>query len=354
MEATKLGIHFSVHPPQKVISIRTTINSRAEIFAKIHKLKENIPENFIEGAPFCIFYYVTTVSEGNDVEIGIPITEQFQSNEFNSRILPKFETFSIKHKGTEEDLSQVYGKLFRYAYKYGYPSQEFGREIYYYVDDKEKREIEVQLIIHPWNRLLVENMNKVIGPELQQKVTEGLQALEIETPLDKKFKWLVEMLRKLEEFADEEQRFEIISGCAHFFPEEMIDELREVYLAALKSSSSIMDAVDETIEFMKTHKGWGSVPIRKGNILYTTKNPNNPKAFSEAKTHIEKIKAYCFCPIIRENLDKNIPITFCNCGAGWPKQIWEGVIGQTLKIEIVKSLTKGDEECQFAIHLPES
>jgi hypothetical protein len=181
---------------------------------------------------------------------------------------------------------------------------------------------------------------------------KGLQAIEIETPLEDKFKWLVGVLKKLENATTESQRYNIISGCAHFFPEEMILELRQVYENARKTSSSIVKAVDKTLGYMKTHKGWGAVPIRKGNVLYTTKNPANPKAFKEAKTHIERIKAYCFCPIIRKFLDQDVPVTFCNCGAGWPKQLWEGVFGHPLKNELVKSLTKGDEECQFAMYLP--
>jgi len=352
MESSKLGIDYSVHAPQLVASVRTTIQTRKEVFSKIQDVITLIPDKLICGKPFCIFYWVTTLAEGSDVEIGLPVSEKFDSVELEFRTLPKFEAFSINHKRAVEDVGKVYGKLFQYANKFGFPSQEFGREVYHNFDDEDSREIMVQFILHPWNKLLVENMDKVLGAELQQKITEGMEALEIETPLEKKFEWLVGMLKKLEEVTDESQRFDIISGCAHFFPEEMISELHEVFLEALKNGPSMIEAVDQTLEYMKTHKGWGSVPFRKGNVLYTTKNPNNPKAFAEAKTHKEKIKAYCFCPIIRDNLDKDIPVTFCNCGAGWPKQIWEGVLGKSLKVEIVKSLTQGDEECQFAVHLP--
>jgi predicted hydrocarbon binding protein len=46
-------------------------------------------------------------------------------------------------------------------------------------------------------------------------------------------------------------------------------------------------------------------------------------------------------------------ITFCFCGAGWFRQQWEGAIGKPVRIEVVKSVLKGDDVCQFAIHLPE-
>ena len=352
MEANKLGIHYTVHPQQLVASIRTSVASRKDILNKIREFIDEIPKESIQGHPFCFFYYVTSVAEGTDVEFGVPVLSKFPSETFTFRTLPKMESFSIPHKGKLGDLGKAYGIVFKYADKYGYPSQEFSREVYTHIGEhEEEHEIDVQFIIHPWNRLLVENMNRVLGPEQTQNITDGLQSIEIETPLEDKFKWVVKTLEKLEDIADESQRLEIMSGCAHFFPEEMIAELHEVYLEGLKNSPSILDAVDTTLEYMKTHKGWGAVPIRKGNVLYTTKNPSDPKAFSEAKTHLEKIKAYCFCPIIKQNLDKGVPVTFCNCGAGWPKQLWEGVLQKSLKIEIVKSLTKGDEECQFAFSI---
>ena len=45
--------------------------------------------------------------------------------------------------------------------------------------------------------------------------------------------------------------------------------------------------------------------------------------------------------------------TFCYCSAGWERQQWEGAIGQPVRVDVVKSLLKGDDLCEFAIHLPE-
>jgi effector-binding domain-containing protein len=354
MEGRNLEIQYKIHPPQLVTSIRTTVENRKEIIPHLQELLEIVPETSICGDPFCIFYYVTSVSKGTDVEYGVPVNSKFPSDKLTFRTLPKMESFSLNHIGKLEDIGKSYGIIYKYAYKYGFPSQEFCREVYSHLDEnKEVVEIKIQFIIHPWNRLLVENMNRVLGTEQQEIILEGLQAIEIETPLEEKFEWLMGVLNKLEHHATEFQQYDIFSGCAHFFPEEMIKELRIVFLNVRKDSDTIIKAVDKTLEYMKSHKGWGSIPIRKENVLYTTKNPSNPQAFAEAKTALERMKAYCFCPIIRPFLDKDVPATYCNCGAGWPKQLWEGVFEQPLKIEIVKSLTKGDSECQFAIHIPQ-
>jgi hypothetical protein len=90
---------------------------------------------------------------------------------------------------------------------------------------------------------------------------------------------------------------------------------------------------------------------RKGQIIYSEKGPANPTAYEKSTTDEERRIAYCFCPLIRNCINET-PEIFCNCSAGWPKQLWEGIFERPLKIEITKSLTKGDATCEFAIHIP--
>jgi len=79
--------------------------------------------------------------------------------------------------------------------------------------------------------------------------------------------------------------------------------------------------------------------------------PYNPAAFVKATTRKEKMQAYCFCPMIKYNLDE-VSGTFCYCGSGWARRLWEGILDEPVKVEIVKSLTRDDDECTFAVHIP--
>jgi predicted hydrocarbon binding protein len=45
--------------------------------------------------------------------------------------------------------------------------------------------------------------------------------------------------------------------------------------------------------------------------------------------------------------------TFCYCSSGWERRQWEGAIGRPVRVDVVKTLLRGDDHCQFAIHLPE-
>jgi hypothetical protein len=111
--------------------------------------------------------------------------------------------------------------------------------------------------------------------------------------------------------------------------------------------------VDEVIDFMVEDPGWGVRPARRGTTIYTTKNPRDRQAYARATTDAERRRAYCFCPLVRDHLEEGMPDTFCYCSAGWERQQWEGAIGRPVRVSVVQSLLKGDDRCQFAIHLPE-
>ncbi len=178
------------------------------------------------------------------------------------------------------------------------------------------------------------------------------ESFNLDTTVEEKFQWLVGMLQSLHEHVSQEQEFDIISGCAHIFPDELVAEMRNAFDTARNSGCDLLEAVDRTLEFMDRSPGWGKMPIREGMIMYTTKNPRDPAAFAKATTRKEKLESYCFCPMIRNFLDQEIPESFCYCGAGWVRKQWEGVFQERIKIELVKSLPKGNDECQFAIHIP--
>lgn len=137
---------------------------------------------------------------------------------------------------------------------------------------------------------------------------------------------------------ESDRKFEILSRCSHVFPEERIEKLRTIY----EQNRDI----DKVLKVMYEDQNWYSHPIREGNIIYLEKNPFNCKVYEA-----EERMLYCRCPMLRKHLYE-IPSTFCYCGAGCYRQQWEGIFGTPVQIEILKSLTKGDDVCQFAIHLP--
>ena len=146
----------------------------------------------------------------------------------------------------------------------------------------------------------------------------------------------------------------MLSRCAHVYPPGQLEKLKSVYEGARAESDDPMQAVDAVRAFMRSDPGWNDDrSTREGYVVYHTKVPADPEAYEAAKTLVEKRAAYCFCPVLRDRLEEGMPLTYCYCGAGWFRQQWEAATGKPVRVEVVQSVLKGDEVCQFAIHLPE-
>ncbi|MFW9965392.1 MAG: hypothetical protein ACFFCX_17600, partial [Candidatus Sifarchaeia archaeon] len=95
--------------------------------------------------------------------------------------------------------------------------------------------------------------------------------------------------------------------------------------------------------------------IRDGNRVIITKIPYMAKQFIHATN--DRMKRYYFChnPWIRAALkeeDQPINPVFCGCSAGYFKNFWEAVLNQPVRVEVLKSVIKGNDVCEFALHLP--
>lgn len=114
------------------------------------------------------------------------------------------------------------------------------------------------------------------------------------------------------------------------------------------------EITEEVVSYVRAHPTIGS-GIRDGDRVIITKIPYMTKQFLQETD--EKMRRYYFChnPWIREALkeeDQPIDPIFCGCSAGYFKDFWEAVLGQPVRVEVLKSFINGDDICEFALHLP--
>jgi effector-binding domain-containing protein len=349
----KLEIEHKGLKDSLVATARFNLRNRDELHTALSEIKQHVSEENIAGPAFCIFQFVTSVKEGFDAEVGFPVTQAVEEGVVKTRILPGMEVLSFIHRGPVEDLGESYKRLSGYASKHGLISDEFCREVYLDLGAEGGSEIEIQFVIHKWNELLATNLVRVLGREAERQVMQGSDELTIESLVEERFRWVREAMERLEGLADEEERYDILSRCAHVFPGSQIEKLRVVYEETKARTGDVLEAVDAVIAFMGEDPGWGERPRREGKVISASKKPRDPEGYEKAEDGLEKRKAYCYCPLVREHLEGGMPITFCYCGAGWYRQQWEGTIGKPVTIEIVRSILKGDDLCEFAIRLPD-
>jgi hypothetical protein len=261
---------------------------------------------------------------------------------------------SYRHQGSLDEINQSYTQLYTFTSKHGLISDEFGIEIYPDKTDPLNGPIDLFFVIHNWNHIFSNNIERVLGPDARDEIMQGAENLTIESSPHERFLWAKGAMQRIALLADDFEKYDIISSCAHVFPKTQIAKLHNVYIQAREESNDSLTAVDAVIQFMDTDPGWGDKQsYREGNIVYSTKAPRDAKGHAEAKTIAEKRRAYCFCPIVNQFLDEGMPIEYCNCGGGWFRQQWEGALEKPVRVEVMKSILNGDDVCQFAVHLPD-
>lgn len=345
-------IQYQKIKPTWAVTMGIELTDRNQLPSLFQELKGTIPQEFIAGPPFCILQFVSSVSEGYEAEVVYPVQEAFGKASEQARLLPALEVLSLAHQGPLEELGGSYQTLYGWAAERGIISDEFCREIYPDPDTALPGEVVIQFVIHAWDELFEEHKRRVLGDELARSLSPKTSNLQPGSSLEERFQWVCEGVSELETVADGLDSYQVLSNCAHVFPAGQIAKLREVFQSAEKQTGDRLAAVDAVIDFMGQDPGWGERPRREGYTIYSSKGPRDPAAYEKALSPEEKKKAYCFCPLIRNNLDRGMPSTFCYCGGGWYRQQWEGAVGEPVVVDIVRSLLKGDELCEFAIHLP--
>jgi predicted hydrocarbon binding protein len=58
----------------------------------------------------------------------------------------------------------------------------------------------------------------------------------------------------------------------------------------------------------------------------------------------------CLCPAAKD-IQEGLSDTFCACSLGWMKETFGAVMGRPVDVELVQSIKRGAEICEFAITL---
>jgi hypothetical protein len=317
------------------------LKKRAELDPLFAALRGQL-QGRITGPAFCKINYISSVAEGYWVEAGFPVAPGSAAAEgCRLRHYPEYSVIAVEAEHGLTDLRQKYKQVYAHAYEKGMISEEFVIEVY--PGDKTDGPIELLFVEHKWTKLFLYHSRSLLDPNVMETVKRHAAGIGMETPMEERFSRIKQMVETLDR-CDEQVRYKVISGCSHVFPKEQLDKLRLAYVSARNRNA---DPIDAVIEFMKNDPGWGEGAMRDGNAIYSEKKPRDPRTLAAARTDLERKKAYCFCPVIRENLEKGMSKSYCYCGAGWYRQQWEYATGKEVRVEILTSILNGDDKCSF-------
>lgn len=158
-------------------------------------------------------------------------------------------------------------------------------------------------------------------------------------------------------FQDERRKFTKSRDIDDYLKQKHRAFVREIQKCQCEDQLFFAQEItDEVVAFVKANQEIES-GVRDGQIIYVSKIPYNAKFYlAETDPTLKRYYA-CHCPWAREaikNGNVRLNAVFCNCSGGFHKKPWEVIYGQTLQVEVLESILKGDIRCRFAIRLPEN
>jgi len=213
-------------------------------------------------------------------------------------------------------------------------------------------------------------LDETVGEEIREMVIQGGEALSAESNRLEVIEWTQQAMERLDSLVDERTCRSILSACTCHHPKSNLQEIKAFY-ATTKDIDRVHAMLQEQFEVflrdtMKVSeemfaeivgRGWGSAGVKQGNTIVATKIPKSGHLIEYMNEPDPEVRRqhYCHCPRVREAVKDNLMIssTYCYCGAGFYKGIWEEILQQPVEVEVLESVLSGGDVCKIAIHLPE-
>ena len=145
--------------------------------------------------------------------------------------------------------------------------------------------------------------------------------------------WVKRFMNVMDNNLDEKTRKKIMENCG-----------KECFCSAhseVKWPNQGIETVDKYLRQIEALYGKENA-YREDNKIYFN-YIQNPKGLK-----IED--GYCLCPLTEDGPEGLSP-TYCFCSTGYVKELFERMMGQTVKVELLESLRRGGKKCRFLIHI---
>jgi len=211
-------------------------------------------------------------------------------------------------------------------------------------------------------------LNETTDRRICQKVLHERRKFAASTNQHEIIEWTKKAIDRLDALVCDNDRRRIMTGYACHFPEQRLlllrkeyqktkdvdstqRKLREIFKLDLKKSLKLDDkTINDILSW-----NWGIAGVKEENKIIATKIPFEIKKYLEETDPQKKRYYYCHCPRIREAIrlhNPRISRTYCYCGAGFYKDLWEKILQRPIEVEVIQTVLEGNDVCKIAIQLP--
>lgn len=223
---------------------------------------------------------------------------------------------------------------------------------------------------------LSDTVRKTVGEHKHKEIFKGIELPALGTSSKDWPQITRKFMEKLETELDEKTCKEVLLSGVHAGSKEYYSEERKKFLESKDIDDFLKKKRQEFVNTLENHMKKKTLffnqeideevlefvrynpeiqgGVREGDIIYKTKIPYMAKEYLQEKDEKMKRYYYCHCPWVREAIksDMTISPTFCYCSAGFHKRPWDVALDQSVQVDVIESVLKGDLVCRFAIHIP--
>ena len=356
MANDQLQVHWETVDDTLVASIRFQgkYGEIGDYFAKL----EDVVGPRIDGKRIVIY------RGGDDIEVCLPVSEPVDDGDVTSHMLGGSEMLCTTFRGrygSEEAgkaLGAQFGAMWRYTIEHHVGvSEDPWREVHLGDDPEEPgaytSELQVPMLLPMWLERFRGSLSQFAGDDVGSRVLSGSEGLTPASDTDEKITWVKGAMERLDSAVpDPDTRREIVCRCAHIYPAAQVEKLKARY--------EELGGLDAFMAWLEGDPGYEGAPYyrdpeRGDGVIFIDKVPQERQKHDESTDSVVKRASACHCPIIKAAIlrGEEISPTFCNCGAGWFRPLWEALLGHPVKVTCEESVLQGHDRCKFAIYLGE-
>ncbi len=213
-----------------------------------------------------------------------------------------------------------------------------------------------------WIERLSDNLERYTSEEVRCAVLQGGEGLSSGSAPGAKARWVCGMIERLESFTDDATRKRIMTTCSCLYRRSDIQRLNAIYkqagidavitdLQESRRQELRRRIKDEDLWRLAQTQPFFTTPMHDGNRLVHIAPPYHPQIYLQQTDFVKKRVHYCHCGWISASKTDVSP-TFCTCGTGYYKSLWEGILEQPVEVDLCCTIFSGAEDCRVQVMLP--
>jgi len=170
---------------------------------------------------------------------------------------------------------------------------------------------------------LARNIEQETNRAVLLKVMQDFDQFQSASDKGMKAAWLKGAIERLEKLVDKETTVKIMESCG----------LECCSSAVIKRAKQLMSKSPSIEEFLNKFSAGGyRFNLKDNNTIIGTYNK-------------------CYCGQVKHTKETFITNTYCQCGVGYLRQLFQSALEKPVKVELIQSIITGAERCEFIINI---